>query len=96
MGKVIEVTRHASPVTEDDLDVVFVVAAKIAHLRDIYDHKCESIIERLKQGADVDSLHCVERRELDIGGVREVQLVIDHVCRYRLVTGSTSKLKRRR
>ena len=62
-------------------------------MRAIANRSAENLLGRLARGEEIDPCHEVLSRVVEIDGVREIQLVIDGVCRYRRIEGPLESVR---
>ena len=94
------VTFHNSggsgSITETDIDNLLVIANRIARDQQIYDRIAEGVLDRLSVGGEVDAgPRTVGSEVTQSDGVVEERLLIDAVCRFRRLRGSTSRIDQR-
>lgn len=97
MGTLISFDSPNCPaITEPDLWNIVSSLDKIASTQARIDLIANSVVERLKTGADIedDCRYSAKLETVEVGGIREERLIIDGVCRWRRIAGSAAALRR--
>jgi len=86
----------AGAITDIDVENLITVQNRIDRNRDLHEQMAESIMARLRDGAEIAAgSHDVELRHETVNGIREEQLVINRVIRYRRLAGPAHRLNPR-
>jgi hypothetical protein len=97
VGELISFESSNCPVvTEPDLWNIVSSLDKIASTQARIDLIANSVVERLKAGAEIEEAcrYTAKLEAIEIGGIREERLMIDGVCRWRRIAGSAAALRR--
>lgn len=97
MGDVVDISsRRQKPVSETDLYNIVSLLEKAATAQAHIDLIASSVVDRLKDGAEIERGSRYEPRIETVkdGGVVEERLIIDGVCRWRRVSGSSTAIRR--
>ena len=83
-------------ISDGEIDYFLCLENRICTTIKLKDALAENLIQRLRAGADMAAgPHEVELTTVEDDGVTECRLILDNVCRYTLVIGPKTKVKRR-